>query len=107
MIAVFGTSPISFLIASEVFPLETISKYLPRVIRVNITPADSKYNCTSEFPISISYVPYNPYKNAADVPIATSESILGLLLIKDLNPTIKYFLPVTITGITNISSIIA
>ena len=43
IIAVLGASPISFLIASEVFPFVTDSKYLPKVISVKITPADSKY----------------------------------------------------------------
>ena len=41
--AVLGARPISFLIASELFPLETASKYLPRVIKVIIVAADSKY----------------------------------------------------------------
>jgi len=43
IIAVFGVNPISFFIASEVFPLVTDSKYLPSVIRVIIVAADSKY----------------------------------------------------------------
>jgi len=44
MVAVFGARPISFLIASEVLPLVTDSKYFPRVIKVKIVAADSKYN---------------------------------------------------------------
>ena len=42
-IAVLGDKSISFSIASLVFPLERVSKYLPTVINVNIMPEDSKY----------------------------------------------------------------
>ncbi len=41
--AVFGLRSISFSKALEVLPLERLSKYLPKVIRVRIMPADSKY----------------------------------------------------------------
>ena len=44
-VAVLGASPINFLIACDVFPLEIASKYLPNVIKVKITAADSKYKC--------------------------------------------------------------
>ena len=44
-VAVFGTNPINFFIASEVLPLDTASKYLPKVISVNIVTAASKYKC--------------------------------------------------------------
>ncbi len=40
--AVSGERFISLVIASEVFPLERFSRYLPREIRAMITPADSK-----------------------------------------------------------------
>ena len=40
--AVFGARSISFVIASEVLPLERVSKNLPSVISVRIMPADSK-----------------------------------------------------------------
>ncbi|MNN02168.1 hypothetical protein D3C81_1148160 [compost metagenome] len=43
IIAVLGASPISFFIASEVFPLVTASRYFPNKISVIITPAASKY----------------------------------------------------------------
>ena len=42
-IAVLGDKSISFVIASPVFPLERLSRYLPTVISVRIIPADSKY----------------------------------------------------------------
>ena len=42
-IAVLGDRSISFSMASPVFPLERVSRYLPTVIRVSIIPADSKY----------------------------------------------------------------
>ena len=45
IVAVLGARPISFFIASEVFPFETASRYLPKVISVNMTTADSKYKC--------------------------------------------------------------
>ncbi|MPN08945.1 hypothetical protein SDC9_156233 [bioreactor metagenome] len=44
IVAVFGARPISFFIASEVLPLVTDSKYLPKVIKVKIVAPDSKYN---------------------------------------------------------------
>ena len=43
--AVLGANPISFLIASEVFPFDTASRYFPKVINASITAADSKYKC--------------------------------------------------------------
>ena len=45
IVAVLGANPISFLIASEVLPFDTASKYFPKVINVKITTADSKYKC--------------------------------------------------------------
>ena len=45
IVAVFGTNPINFLIASDVFPFEIASKYFPNVISVNIVTAASKYKC--------------------------------------------------------------
>ena len=41
-VAVLGARSISRLMASLVFPLERVSRYLPRVMRVRIMPADSK-----------------------------------------------------------------
>ena len=41
-VAVFGARPISFFIDSEVRPLVTASRDLPRRMRVMITPAVSK-----------------------------------------------------------------
>ena len=41
-VAVFGASPISFLIASEVLPFDTASMDLPRSMSVIMTPAVSK-----------------------------------------------------------------
>ena len=41
-VAVFGAKPISLFIAWDVFPFETVSKYLPKVIRVKIVAAESK-----------------------------------------------------------------
>ena len=41
MFAVFGARFISLLIASVVRPFDTASKYLPKVIKVSITAADS------------------------------------------------------------------
>ena len=43
--AVFGANPINALIACDVLPFETASKYFPNVIKVKITAADSKYKC--------------------------------------------------------------
>ena len=43
-VASLGCSPINALIASEVLPLDTDSKYLPNIIKVIITPAVSKYS---------------------------------------------------------------
>ena len=89
--AVLGWSPISFLIASPVLPLDLDSKYFPSNIKAIIIPALSKYNwwCpwfTSIVVVAILNVVYALYKNAADVPIATSVSIFGFLFISDLNP---------------------
>ena len=42
MTATLGDKSISFVMASLVFPLERLSKYLPTVISVRIIPADSK-----------------------------------------------------------------
>ena len=41
-VAVFGAKPISLFIACDVFPFEIVSKYLPKVISVNIVAAESK-----------------------------------------------------------------
>ena len=41
--AVFGARPISFLMAWEVLPLETVSSVLPSRIRAMMTAAVSKY----------------------------------------------------------------
>ena len=41
--AVFGARSISFAIASEVFPFALASKNLPKLIRVSMVPALSKY----------------------------------------------------------------
>ena len=41
MFAVLGARFISLLIASVVRPFDTVSKYLPKVIKVSITAADS------------------------------------------------------------------
>ncbi len=43
-VATSGASSASFLIAAEVFPLLTASRYLPKRMSVIITPADSKYS---------------------------------------------------------------
>ena len=45
IVAVFGANPIRALMACEVLPFETASKYFPSVIKVRITAADSKYKC--------------------------------------------------------------
>ncbi len=57
--------------------------------------------------ISFRYLEYSkiPYTTAADVPIEIKESILGLPLTKDLNPTLKNLFPTNIIGITKISCI--
>ena len=43
ILAVLGAKFISFVIASEVFPLDFFSKYFPKFIRASIIAADSKY----------------------------------------------------------------
>ena len=42
-VAVFGAKCNNFVIASEVLPLDFVSKNLPRVIKANIIAEDSKY----------------------------------------------------------------
>ena len=43
IVAFFGANPISFLIASDVFPFVFASRYFPKVIKVKIVAPDSKY----------------------------------------------------------------
>ena len=42
-VAVLGVRSMSRAMACPVLPLERVSRYLPRVMRVRIIPADSKY----------------------------------------------------------------
>ena len=96
--AILGAKFMSFSIASEVLPLALPSKNLPKVIKVRITPADSKYRSweylitNSMFPVPrpvpILYIAKTPYKAAAPVPTATKESIFGFLFHRVLNPIV-------------------
>ena len=58
-VAVFGARPINAFIAWDVFPFETASKYLPNVIKVRITAADSKYKCIA-YSVSPAFILYIP-----------------------------------------------
>ena len=62
IVAFFGANPISFLIASDVFPLVLASKYFPKVIKVKIVAPDSKYKSIEKWvsPPAIFTIAYIP-----------------------------------------------